>query len=181
MKRLGVLCVGVLVLAGCSGAPEVVPESAPSTPTGPVVTGLGVYSYEVSGALGVVTLPGTADVVLSDAVALANAPVPVYLSLAVDNRKGASPQWPAAVTAYTVAGSKVVYVAASKYLNGLDTSALSIPDDNKIVAAYNKLNDPVTVGESRTVTMVGTEPLPADIVRVTVSDAHGGEVEAVKK
>jgi len=135
----------------------------------------------VGGAVGEVTLPGKPDAVLSEALTLAKAPEPVYVTVAVDNRNGTADQVPSAVTAYTVAGTKVVYVSASKHLDGLDTSKVSIPDDNKIIAAYNKLNDPVNIGESRTVTMVGTDPLPADIVRVTVSDAYGAEVEATKK
>jgi hypothetical protein len=146
-----------------------------------VVSGLGAYSYEARGAVGTVTLPGVADADVAGAVALAKAPKPVYVTIAVDNRKGEADQAPSEVAAYTVDGTKVVYQAASKYLGTLDDSKLSIEDGNKIIAAYNKALDPVTIGESRTVTMVGTKPLPADIVRVTVADAYGDEIEAVKK
>ena len=184
VKRLGLLCVGALMLGGCAAGASATgggPVAASSAPAGPVVTGLGVYAYEAGGALVKVTLPGTSDPVLSEALTLTGAPEPVYVTVAVDNRNGAADQAPTEVVAYTVAGTKVVYVSASKHLNGLDTSKLSIADDNKVIAAYNKLNDPVTIGESRTVTMVGTEPLPADIVRVTIADAYGAEVEATKE
>jgi len=103
------------------------------------------------------------------------------VTVAVDNRNGQADQVPSAVTVYTVAGTKVIYESAAKYLNAIDTSKMSIEDGNKVIAAYNKINDPVTIGESRTVTMVGTEPLPGDIVRVTVADAYGDETEAAKK
>ena len=175
--------MGTLVLGGCAaggGAVEPV-GSASSTPSGPVVSGLGSYSYDVAGASGVVTLPGTSDPAVAGAVALTKLPKPVYVTVAVDNRNGQADQVPSAVTVYTVTGTKVIYESAAKYLNAINTSKMSIEDGNKIIAAYNKINDPVTIGESRTVTMVGTEPLPGDIVRVTVADAYGDETEAAKK
>jgi hypothetical protein len=122
-----------------------------------------------------------ADTTVAGVVALAKAPKPVYVSVVVDNRKGAAEVMPAEVNAYTVSGSKVVYEAAYKYLNSVDDSKMSVEDGNKVIAAYNKVNDPVSIGETRTVTMVGTKPLPEDIVRVTVADAYGEETEAVKK
>jgi hypothetical protein len=146
-----------------------------------VVTGLGTYTYEVGGAIGSITLPGTADAVVGGAVALAKAPKPVYVTVTVDNRAGEAEVMPAEVAAYTVSGERVVYEAAYKYLNTIDDSKMSVEDGNKIIAAYNKVNDPISVGESKTVTMVGTKPLPEDIVRVTVADAYGDETEAVKK
>ena len=171
------------MLAGCAGggASNETAGAASNTPPGPVVTGLGTYSYEVGGATGKVTLPGTADPVVAGAVALVKAPTPVYVTVAVDNRSGSADQVPSAVSVYTVAGEKVVYESAAKYLNGIDDSKLSVADGNKIIAAYNKANDPVSIGESRTVTMAGTKPLPEDIVRVTVSDAYGDETDAAKK
>lgn len=184
MKRLGLLCVGTLVLSGCaSGSSEPVgaASSASEAPSGPVITGLGEYAYEASGAIGTVTLPGVAHADVAGAVALAKAPKPVYVSIALDNRKGEADQIPSEVAAYTVDGAKVVYLSADKYVDSLDDSALSVTDGNKLIAAYNKLNEPVSIGESRTVTMVGTDPLPEDIVRVTVADAYGDEIEATKK
>jgi hypothetical protein len=142
---------------------------------------LGEYGFEVAGAIGSVTLPGEADSMVGEAIALAKAPAPVYVSVSVDNRQGTQDATLGEVNAYTVAGKKLTYKSADKYLDSLDTSALSIEDDNKIIAAYNKLNDPVSIGESKTVTVVGTEPLPEDIVRVTIADAYGDETEATKK
>jgi hypothetical protein len=177
--------VGTLLLAGCAGgAPAAAPSAlseAPSTPAGPVVTGPGTYAYEAGGALIEVTLPGVADTTVAGVVALAKAPKPVYVSVVVDNRKGAAEVMPSEVNAYTVSGSKVVYEAAYKYLNSVDDSKMSVEDGNKVIAAYNKVNDPVSIGETRTVTMVGTKPLPEDIVRVTVADSYGDETEATKK
>jgi hypothetical protein len=185
VKRLGLLCVGTLLLAGCAGgAPDAAPSApseAPSTPAGPVVTGPGTYAYEAGGASVEVTLPGVADTTVAGVVALAKAPKPVYVSVVVDNRKGAAAVMPSEVAAYTVSGSKVTYEAAYKYLDTLDDSKMSVEDGNKVIAAYNKVNDPVSVGETRTVTMVGTKPLPKDIVRVTVADAYGDETEATKR
>jgi len=135
----------------------------------------------VGGAAIEVALPGRADPVVAGVVALAKAPKPVYVSVVVDNRKGATDVMPAEVTAYTVAGTKVVYEAAYKYLNAVDDSKMSVEDGNKVIAAYNKVNNPVSIGETRTVTMVGIEPLPEGIVRVTVSDAYGDETQATKK
>jgi hypothetical protein len=126
-------------------------------------------------------LPGAVDADVAGVVALAKAPKPVYVSVTVDNRKGADEVMPAEVSAYTVDGSKVVYEAARTYLNTIDDSKMSIEDGNKVIAVRNGLLDPVSVGETRIVTMVGTKPLPADIVRVTVADAYGEEIEAVKK
>jgi len=154
---------------------------AASTPTGPVVTGLGEYGFEVAGATGKVTLPGEAEPTVGEAIALAKAPEPIYVSVAVDNRQGTSDVLPVEVNVYTVAGNKVTYKSAEMFLKGLDTSALPIEDDNKIIAVINSVNDPVAIGESRDVTMVGTEPLPEDIVRVTVADAYGDETQATKK
>jgi hypothetical protein len=105
----------------------------------------------------------------------------VYVSVAVDNRNGASDVMPGAVNAYTVDGAKVSYQAAYQYLGTLDDASLPVAEGNKIIAAYNKVNDPVSIGESRTVTMVGTQPVPEDIVRVTVADAYGEEVQATKR
>jgi hypothetical protein len=146
-----------------------------------VVTGLGAYTFEVGGATGTITLPGVVDADVAGVVALAKAPKPVYVSVAVDNRKGAAEVMPAEVAAYTVSGEKVVYEAARTFLSSVDDSKMSVEDGNKVIAVRNKLLDPVTIGESRTVTMVGAKPLPEDIVKVTVSDAHGDEIEAAKK
>jgi hypothetical protein len=145
-----------------------------------VVSGPGEYSFEVGGASGVVSLPGKPDADVAGAVAVAKAPKPVYVSVAVDNRNGSADLMPGAVNAYTVDGTKVSYQAAYQYLNTLDDGSLPVEDGNKIIAAYNKVNDPVSIGESRTVTMVGTQPVPEDIVRVTVADAYGEEVQATK-
>jgi len=183
VKRVVVACVGMLLLAGC-GAPSAAPSApveAPSTSVGPVVTGPGTYAYEVGGAVGTVALPGVVDADVAGVVALARAPKPVYVSVVVDNRKGAAEVMPAEVAAYTVDGSKVVYEAARTYLNTIDDSKMSIEDGNKVIAVRNKLLDPVSVGETRTVTMLGTKPIPEDIVKVTVSDAYGDETQATKK
>ena len=183
MKRLSLLCVSVLALAGCSAggsavAPSEVPVSA--TPSGPVITGQGVYLATVGGASLEVSLPGAPDDVVAGAVAVAKAPKPVYVSVVVDNRNGDAQVMPDVVHVYTVDGAKVSYDAGYKYLNTLDDASLPVAEGNKIIAAFNKVNDPVSVGESRTVTMVGSEPLPDDIVTVTVADAYGEEVQATK-
>jgi hypothetical protein len=128
-----------------------------------------------------VSLPGVADADVAGAVAIAKAPKPVYVSVAVDNRNGSADLMPGAVNAYTVDGTKVSHEAAYQYLNTLDDASLPVAEGNKIIAAYNKVNDPVSIGESRTVTMVGTVPVPEDIVRVTVADAYGEEVQATKR
>jgi len=175
------LSVGVLALTGCSASSSSVEPSAPVTSSGPAVSGPGEYVFEVGGASGVVSLPGTPDVDVAGAVAITGAPEPVYVSVAVDNRNGAAEVMPGAVNAYTVDGTKITYQAACQYLNTLDDASLPVEDGNKIIAAFNKVNDPVSVGESRTVTMVGTEVVPDDIVRVTVADAYGDEVQAAKR
>lgn len=182
MKLLGLLCVGTLLLAGCASGGSGEPVgAAPSAPSGPAVSGLGTYAYEVGGAIGTIAMPGAVDADVAEVVALAKAPKPVYVTVTVDNRKGANEVMPSEVSAYTVDGSKVVYEAARTYLNTIDDSKMSIADGNKVIAVRNGLLGPVSVGETRTVTMVGTTPLPVDIVRVTVSDAYGDEIEATKK
>ena len=168
-------------MVGCSAPSSSVEPSAPVTSSGPAVSGPGEYAFEVGGASGVVSLPGTPDADVAGAVAVAGAPEPVYVSVVVDNRNGAAEVMPGAVNAYTVDGTKITYQAAYQYLNTLDDSSLPVEDGNKIIAAFNKVNDPVSVGESRTVTMVGTEAVPTDIVRVTVADAYGDEVQATKR
>lgn len=181
LKRFVLLSVGVLALVGCSSSSSSVEPAPVSSPVGPVVTGPGEYVFDLGGAVGVVSLPGTADVDVAGAVAVAGVPAPVYVSVSVDNRNGASPVMPGAVNAYTVDGTKVTYQAAYQYLGALDDASLPVEDGNKIIAAFNKVNDPVSVGESRTVTMVGNQPVPADVVRVAVADAYGDEVQAAKQ
>lgn len=190
VRGVAVLGVCGLLVVGCAGPVEdasvaSAPSASPSvsaSASGPVVTGLGSYGFVVGGTSGVVSLPGTSDPRLSEALTIAGAgPAPVSVSVEVDNRQGAADVHVDAVSVYTADGGRFTYLSAHKFLDSVDITGLDTDAHNRVIAAYNVLNDPVRVGESRSVTMAGTDPLPADIVRVTVSDAYGDETQATKQ
>ncbi|RJU01986.1 hypothetical protein D6T65_05035 [Arthrobacter frigidicola] len=126
-----------------------------------------------------VSLPGAADQQITDAAALVDVEGLTFATMELDNRNGEADLLPLEVNAYTVDGVEVQFMSAEMFLKGLNVDALETEQYNEMIDLTNSLNEPVSVGESRTVTFVSETPLPDDIVRVAVTpDSYAEPVEA---